>query len=343
MSHTASDLAPGVRPYREEDEGPVLEVLRASLGEGPTGHRSSRFFRWKHLENPFGRSLLLVAEVSGRPVGLRAFMRWRLRAGDRAVAALRAVDTATHPEFQGRGIFSRLTLEALAAARTEADLVFNTPNEKSLPGYLKMGWRVAGRVPISVRVRRPLRFLRDARRVRASDGGGSPTLPVHAVRAAEALADGDEVAELLEAARLPGQRLSTARDVDYLRWRYGPASGLDYRAIREDRGGRLRGLALFRVRRRAALWEATVAEVMVAPGDGRTARRLLRGVVAAAPVDHLTGHFPRGSAVARAARWTRFVRAPGGMTFVVHPLRAVEPDPTTLSSWALSLGDLEVL
>ena len=93
-----------------------------------------------HPVDPFGRSFMLVAETDGRIVGLRAFMRWEFVAGDRRFRAVRAVDTATHPDHQGKGIFSRLTLEALDSLRDQADFIFNTPNEKSLPGYLKMGW-----------------------------------------------------------------------------------------------------------------------------------------------------------------------------------------------------------
>jgi hypothetical protein len=34
---------------------------------------------------------------------------------------------------------------------------------------------------------------------------------------------------------------------------------------------------------------------------------------------------------------------PGGVTFVIQPLlEEVQPDPTELRSWALTLGDLEV-
>src|SRR4029450_11514322 len=109
-------------------------------------------------------SLLLVADHDDRLIGLRAFMRWRLAAGDRDLAAVRAVDTATHPDFQGMGVFSRLTRAALDAMEGQVDLVFNTPNGKSGPGYLKLGWREVGRVPVAVRVRRPLRLLTAARR-----------------------------------------------------------------------------------------------------------------------------------------------------------------------------------
>jgi GNAT superfamily N-acetyltransferase len=330
-----------VRPYRDEDEPDVVALLSATLGGGPGGGRSPEFFRWKHLENPFGRSLLLLGEADGRVVGLRAFMRWRFQAGSRAVRAVRAVDTATHPEYQGRGVFSRLTTVALDELVGQADLVFNTPNEKSLPGYLKLGWQAVGDVSVSVRVRRPVRFARGFRAAKSEMVGPRPT--VKAEPAADILADGERVEALLAAARPEGDRLRTPRDLRYLRWRYGSAPLLDYRGIREERNGRLLGLALFRLGPRGKLWETRVSEVIFAPESPGTARRLLARVARAAAVDHLTCSFPGGTTAAGAARRAGFIRAPRGMTLVVNPLRqGLVPDPSDLRSWALSLGDLEV-
>ena len=44
-----------------------------------------------------------MAEHDDRLIGLRAFMRWRLLAGTRVTSVPCAVDTATHPEYQGMG------------------------------------------------------------------------------------------------------------------------------------------------------------------------------------------------------------------------------------------------
>ena len=123
-----------VRPYRDDDEASVLDLLAVTLGGGPAGRRPADFFRWKHLENPAGRSFMLVAELAGQIVGFRAFMRWRFQADGAELRAVRAVDTATHPDHQGKGIFSTPTLRALDELRGETDLVFNTPNAASLPG-----------------------------------------------------------------------------------------------------------------------------------------------------------------------------------------------------------------
>lgn len=343
MKPTTHDLAVGVRPYRDEDEASVLELLRASLGPGPVGGRHPEFFRWKHLENPFGRSFMLVAEVEGRIVGLRAFMRWRFDNVGRAIEAVRAVDTATHPDYQGLGVFSRLTREALERLRGEVDLVFNTPNEKSLRGYLKMGWRIVGQMPIWVRVRRPVRFTKGIRSLKETDVSGGVLPANDAESAGQALSGGEDVSSLLSRAEHDSRRFRTPEDITYLRWRYGSAPFLDYRAVREYDGGELRGLAIFRVRPRGGLWESTVGEIIVPPGDGAMFARLVGRVARAAPVDHLTCRFPVGWSEPNVSLRPRLIRVPGGMTFVVNALNeGLSPDPGDPASWALSLGDLEV-
>jgi GNAT superfamily N-acetyltransferase len=324
-----------VRPFAADDLPRVLELLEASLGGGPAGRRQPELFRWKHLESPFGPSHMLVAEHACRLVGLRAFMRWRFSAPGGTLEAARAVDTATHPDYQGKGIFTRLTLDLLEAIEGRVDLVFNTPNAKSGPGYLKMGWSEVGRLPVAVRPRRPLRLL-------AGRPAPDPAPHVPAAPAAAVLDRGADLATLL--AREPAHpgALATPRDPDYLNWRYGAAPLLDYRAVTEERDGELAGLAVFRVRRRGRLWESTVVEVL-AGGDPATARRLLRRVAAAAPVDHLTFSAPARSPLARAATRGGFLPAPAGIRLVVNPRRPdIRPDPTRVGAWALSLGDLEV-
>jgi GNAT superfamily N-acetyltransferase len=336
----AKSVGVDVRRYRPEDEANVLELLNASLGGGPAGERPPEFFRWKHFGNPFGDSYMIVAEADGRIAGLRAFMRWRFRAGDRMLSGVRAVDTATHPDFQGRGVFSRLTLHALEELREESvDFVFNTPNPASLQGYLKMGWQVVGRVPISIRVNKPIRFVAGLRPGKRAPAGA---LAVDAPAAADVL-NTPGLDALLTEANENDPRLRTPRDASYLRWRYGDAPRLDYRAVVEVENGSPRGVAILRVRPREGHWETTLSELIVRPGESASARRLLRLVANAAEVDHLACHFHDGSTAASATRRSGYIRTPRGMTFVVNPLReGIVPDPRDLRSWALSIGDLEV-
>ena len=102
-----------VRSATTADDGAVLALLRDTLGKRPEDPYET-FFHWKHRENPFGRSPAWLAEHEHRVVGYRTFLRWEFTSPQGArIRAVRAVDTATHRDFRGRGIFQRLTLAAL--------------------------------------------------------------------------------------------------------------------------------------------------------------------------------------------------------------------------------------
>ena len=118
------------------------------------------------------RGLRRVLRVEARPESVRR----RRRRGSRSptanrrlphVPALASSSTPTaasatrcarstprpSPAHQGRGIFRRLTMTAVEELTAEGvDFVFNTPNDNSRPGYLRMGWSTVGRLPLVARV-----------------------------------------------------------------------------------------------------------------------------------------------------------------------------------------------
>tara|TARA_R100001369_G_scaffold92896_1_gene141043 strand:+ start:51998 stop:52942 length:945 start_codon:yes stop_codon:yes gene_type:complete len=140
-----------IREASEEDIPEIVKVLKLSLGEQDLP-LSESIWNYKHVENPFGRSLVFVAEEDNNIVGVRAFMRWQWKLGDKIYQAFRAVDTATHPSHQGKGIFKKLTLKAVEIAKENGDnFIFNTPNDQSRPGYLKMGWQQVDKLKVALK------------------------------------------------------------------------------------------------------------------------------------------------------------------------------------------------
>jgi len=148
-----------IREATERDIPEILEVLKASLGE-TSSKKTEEVWRYKHVENPFGKSLVLVAVENDEIIGVRALMRWKWQFGKQVFSAFRAVDTATHPEHQGKGVFKKLTLKAIEIAKEQGDdFIFNTPNTQSLPGYLKMGWEEVDKLKIRIIPANPLNWL----------------------------------------------------------------------------------------------------------------------------------------------------------------------------------------
>lgn len=323
-----------IRPATADDLPAILDLLAAAMSRDTADPRFEALYRWKHEENAFGPSPAWVASdpaAGGRIAGVRVFMRWEFDAGGERRRAVRAVDTATHPEYQGRGIFTRLTLHALEAVREEGvDFVFNTPNDQSRPGYLKMGWEQVGRMPVACRPRSPLTLARMlAARVPAERWSEECAL---GVAAADAFADDDALSALVSA--LPRSPvLHTAVSPAFLRWRYGTPL-LHYRAV-VAQGGVSEGFAVFRVRRRGAAREVVVADVRVPGDDPRSRRSLVRSLARLHAGDYLLrlGGPPLSA--------DGFVRLPGQGPVLTR--RTVTSDaPAGPAGWGLTLGDVEL-
>lgn len=345
-----------IRRARPEDRGAVLALLAETFGAGGLVDDPA-FWTWKHERSPFGPSPCLVAEADGRIVALRAFLPWHFRSGGREVLAVRAVDTATHPEHRGRGLFRRLTLRLADELAAEGvAFVFNTPNRSSLPGYLGMGWSDAGRVPVWVRPRRPLRLARAVLAPGPSADEADP-LPADPEGRVAALLEEPGLPALLEAvgahARTDG-RYHTPRTPEYLRWRYAEVPRLVYGARWRLAGQHPRGdgsaAVVYRRKLRRGLRELMVAEVLVDGTEGaREAGRLLRGLIDETGADVATALAARGTPEADALSRAGFLRLPGaGPRLVVRPLAPGEggdrdtPDPTDRRSFRPALGDLEL-
>ena len=332
-----------IRPFTPADLPRVVELARTALGEG-SAPRTLEYWRWKHLESPFGPSPGLLAEHEGELVGMRLFLRWRFRAGGREVAAVRAVDTATHPAWRGRGIFRRLTQELVAKVSGEgAAFVYNTPNRASRRGYLEMGWTDVARLPVRVGRPSPGRLLESL--AGAARSGGAPGTP-EGLAPVEGLLAAPELPVLLDGWDRDETRLRTPRSVAYLRWRYAAAPGLRYHAAWELAAGTGAAVVL-RLRNRGRFREAALCEVLASPGARGTAaaRDLIRAATRAAGAGYAVGVAAGGTAEARALGRAGFVRLPlPGRRFTV---RTLDPpaavDPRRWASWRLSLGDLELM
>jgi GNAT superfamily N-acetyltransferase len=309
----------------------VLALLRRALGWVDD---DERFLEWKHLQNPFGESPMWVALAGSRVVGFRAFLRWQLVDPDGRVRyAARAVDTATDPEFEGRGIFTRLTLEALDALPAEGvELVFNTPNARSLPGYLKMGWQDVGRLATAVRPTR-WRFVTVVGTARRAAGRGFVASAIGAP-VEEAFVDRVGVDRLIAEVGAPSG-LVTRRSSGYLLWRYGNPD-LGYRVLHGGTAAAPEGFLVFRLRRRGSAVEGVVSDVVAPPREPAGARELLDRLARAREADYLIRlQHPR---VTR----DRFVRLPQVGPVLVCRALADIPMPD-LRRWAPSMGDVELL
>jgi GNAT superfamily N-acetyltransferase len=261
-----------IRPAIREDIPAIVNLLRVSLGEDLLP-KSESYWNWKHVDNPFGPSPVLICLDGGEVVGVRAFMRWNWWSGQHVYKAVRAVDTATHPGYQGQGIFKKLTLQLVDYCKSQGnDFVFNTPNGQSKPGYIKMGWTEAGKFPIQITARRPLSmvssYLRNARTSDEKAIGGKQELNV--------ILNHSDIANLISQHRAKTSEIITELSPNYLRWRYVEVPVASYVGIGVSEQDKLKALAIARIKRSRFGNELRVTELVAA--DSEHAARALRAL-----------------------------------------------------------------
>ncbi|MEO7524606.1 MAG: GNAT family N-acetyltransferase [Ferruginibacter sp.] len=209
-----------VRQSTAEDLPQIIALLKQSIGEVLTP-KTEAYFLWKHQKNPFGRSKVLLAVEDNKIIGLRAFMYWRWASQQQNLLAVRAVDTATDPAFQGKGIFKKLTMQAVNECKTEGvDMVFNSPNPISMQGYLKMGWSSVGKLPLYIGVGSLVPRFYSAETVNGFYSKYAVEIAINKL---------DRAWALPKAAKL----LHTPIDYNYLSWRFLDCPVAKYGAVIE--------------------------------------------------------------------------------------------------------------
>lgn len=315
-----------IREAKMDDFQQIVSLLRMELDKGDDP-RYEEYLRWKHLQNPFGRSKCWVAVDEGDIVGVRPFMQWQfLTQDDRRLKTVRAVDAATASTHQRRGIFRELTVTAVSSLTLERfSASLNTPNDKSGPGNLTMGWADEGRIPVGVVPSGPSGIVKMAKsRIAASLWSIKTDV---GIPACQALEDQNLVERLLSFA--PNDGIRTNRSFEYLRWRLG-FPPLEYRFLMSDVKDPSSGGLIFRLRRRGVALEAVLIEQLVP--NRRAASLLMRRLLEQTQADYIIG-IRLGAAVG-------LLPAPHvGPRLVSRPL-AETPPP--MKSLRLSMGDIEL-
>ncbi|MEP1123848.1 MAG: GNAT family N-acetyltransferase [Ilumatobacter sp.] len=311
-----------IREATDVDRASILGLGRKALG-WPDDDRVDELFAWKHDRNAFGPSFAYVAVDDDDVIGFRAFMRWQFRRDGEMLDAVRAVDTVTDPAAQGRGVFRSLTMHGLEEiGGAGVDFVFNTPNDASRPGYLKMGWRDVGSLRAAVRFTGP----RGARR--AASSRVPAELWSVASDIGEPFDDWFSPDSALPDAACDGRTLSTAWTHDRLRWRFG-GDLLDYRVIPGAQSGT--GVVV-RERTRGSASELV---------------SLLALGVDAGEADSIVGRAVRGTGVTHALRLGKasprngFVPMPGAGPVLMWRSLGMSASPP-LANWELTMADVEL-
>lgn len=134
------------RNYKEGDEKNILRLFGKVFGQT----MSLRFWKWRFIENPFGRGIIKLLFDNKKLIGHYAVIPMKIQAGNKPVKSVFSMTTMTHPDYRGRGIFGYLASEVYKeCGKRGFKLVYGFPNKNSCPGFVKnLKWKDFGRMTI---------------------------------------------------------------------------------------------------------------------------------------------------------------------------------------------------
>ena len=230
-----------------------LDAIRSLYFDVWGYNRPKNFDYWRYITPPDGICPATIAIDGIRIAG--AYILWpaRIRIANEIVLGGQSMDTMTHPDYRGMGIFSQLAEACYKTAASRGfKILYGFPNPASYPGFVnKLGWKHTGNITHWIR------FIKPSQHSKVP-----AVLSPFADFAAKLLPKGDltgfeirreipgivELQDLLQDWRTNVGTCQIERNKDWFAWRYAPDSENDYQWISAYLNGELIAAGVWGIR-----------------------------------------------------------------------------------------------
>jgi len=251
-----------VKLERFEFSSGVEELLPLISAEYPEGEMADpQYLAWEYLDNPCGLPEMVVARSdSNEIVGQYVVIPLEYNIEGVTVAGSLSLNTLTHTDFRGRGLFTSMALETYTGCGTRGlEMTIGFPNMASYPGFVrKLGFTHIGNAIVLVRPLRAGALIKGAilrhkhpkyqsYRIKESyDLTDEYSVGEFNISKFDVAADADMYLSFWEKRRSLYNQ--TNRDPKYLEWRYSRVPTRSYTLLKVTKGSRFLGFLALRIR-----------------------------------------------------------------------------------------------
>ncbi|MFC2004675.1 GNAT family N-acetyltransferase [Chloroflexota bacterium] len=134
------------RDYQRGDEYEILTLYKQVNEREMT----SAHWKWKFEENPSGKSVIKLMFDDKKLIGFYAVIPTNVQVGRNLVKAALSVNTMTHPDYRGQGIFAYLGKEAYQVCEQKGvKFVYGFPNNNIYQSRIKkLEWKGFGKMSV---------------------------------------------------------------------------------------------------------------------------------------------------------------------------------------------------
>ena len=236
--------------YKNSDAEKVIALFSKCFGK----ERGRDEWLWQYHHCPYGQGSVVCKHGSDL-AGFYGVIRRPLFIHQKEVMSGHILDVMTHPDHQGKGLFTSAARAAFEKSRSGGiKLFFGWPNKKALPGHQKVNWRELGSRDI---LKHPLKSLQGDEKQNLVE----KSTWEEGVRLSTDLDD-------LFRLRVKNSDIIADRRWSWLHWRYALRPGFGYFPIlcRNKRDDSLDGLAVLRMRQFEGRKIGHIVDYLTRPG-----------------------------------------------------------------------------
>lgn len=203
-----------IKQYKTGDEAQILELFKLAFNKEMT----PEYWKWRFQDNPFTKDIMIHLMWDGdKMVGHYAICPIEMVIDGEVCMTAFSMTTMTHPEYNGRGIFTQLSSSLYEELKTQHGykMVWGFPNNNSHYAFIKnLKWNNVATLPMLSLSKAKLKAVENLQYsvVGAFDEGLASKL------------------------NTTSKKIKINKTADYLNWRYNSNPFAEYKTITVDEG-----------------------------------------------------------------------------------------------------------
>ncbi len=288
------------------------------------------WLKWKYFSSPFGNCIVAGAlNEQNKVIGEISFGRYEFVLDNKIVNAAYSYQTMVHPNYQGKGVFKKLTNLAIDECKKQGiEVLFNFPNANSYMPFIKNKWKPINSIKYWMK---PMRFLK----VSANITSIRKSFRVDVNTSLKEI-DVPKLKELFSGVKPLNiqNTLCPNRTKEFLEWRYISYPVAKYKCVINDK------LAIIaRTGKRGKLKEVQIMEVFQMTPDSfnkNEVKRIAEQIKTELDVDLITFNITEVHPLNNILKSAGFISMPHTIKFCIYPLTEKFENYTHKKDWIIT-------
>lgn len=214
---------------------------------------SENYLEWEYTKNPAGNAIAFVEKDVEKIAGQYILIPKDIVVDGTSVKSSLSLNTITHPDFRGKGVFPRLAELTYSECKIDnIDFTVGFPNANSVKVFLgKLKFVEIGRMPLLLNVVNPLKAIANFIKRRGSDSNEELVLKIDSTgndfSSLDLIIDADRYDQFLTTFESRGF-ITSKRSREYLKWRYVDIPLRKYHLFKYENNGIIESIVVIRAK-----------------------------------------------------------------------------------------------